>query len=167
MMRKALKMVLITTAIISPIAQAQWLTQTEDDLFSDGKKAAMIGETSSDNSAIIFNCTKNTLTAAYVEMDKTHESTAKMPMELVMKVDGNNALKFNATLSRRNVQALEIATNDAEQLKILLKQLKEAKSQVLVGAQTEDGGSKFSLSANVSGSTSAVNKFVAACEIKL
>ncbi|WP_196010546.1 hypothetical protein [Citrobacter amalonaticus] len=167
MTKNIIKIAFVSAALISPIAHAQWVTNTEDDLFSGGKKAMMIGEVSSANGAIIFDCTKDKLTAAYVEMDKTSESTAEIPMDLIMKVDGNSAVKLNATLSRRNVQTVEIATEDADQLKTLLKQLKDAKSKALIGAQTKDGGNQVSFTANVSGSTTAVNSFVAACEIEL
>lgn len=162
-----IKITFMAAVLASPIVHAQWVTNTEDDLFSGGKKAMMIGEVSSANGAIIFDCTKDKLTAAYVEMDKTSESTADIPMDLIMKVDGNGAVKFNATLSRRNVQSIEIATDDAEQLKTVLKQLKEAKSKALIGAQTKDGGNQMSFTANISGSTTAVNSFVKACEITL
>lgn len=103
-----IKITFMAAVLASPIVHAQWVTNTEDDLFSGGKKAMMIGEVSSANGAIIFDCTKDKLTAAYVEMDKTSESTANIPMDLIMKVDGNGAVKFNATLSRRNVQVLKL-----------------------------------------------------------
>ncbi|HHT0992389.1 hypothetical protein NFK08_05310 [Enterobacter roggenkampii] len=167
MFNNMIKMSLIAAVLLSPLAHAQWVTNTEDDLFSGGKKAMMLGEVSSDNGAIVFDCTKDKLKAAYVEMDKTTESVSEIPMDLIMKVDGNSAVKLNATLSRRNVQSLQIESEDSEQLKTLLKQIQEAKSKVLVGAQTKDGGNQHSFSANVSGSTTAVNSFVAACEIKL
>lgn len=162
-----IKMTLVAAALVSPIAHAQWVTNTEDDLFSGGKKAMMLGEVSSANGAIVFDCTKDKLKAAYVEMDKTTELTSELPMDLVMKVDGNNAVKLDANLSRRNVQSIQIESNDSDALKTLLKQLKEAKSKVLVGAQTKDGGNQHSFTANVSGSTTAVNSFVKACEITL
>ena len=157
----------VAAVLASPIAHAQWVTNTEDDLFSGGKKAMMLGEVSSDNGAIVFDCTKEKLSAAYVEMDKSTESLSEVPMDLIMKVDGNTAVKLDATLSRRNVQSLQIQSDDADQLKTVLKQLQGAKSKVLVGVQTKDGGNQHSMSANVSGSTTAVNSFIKACEINL
>lgn len=157
----------IIAALFSPLAHAQWVTNVEDDLFSGGKKAMMIGSVSSENSAIVFDCTKSELTAAYIEMDKTTESISEIPMDLIMKVDGNSPVKLDAALSRRNVQFLQIQSDDSDQLKVLLKQLQEAKSKVLVGVQLKDGEGQNSFSANVSGSTSAVNGFIKACEITL
>ena len=135
-----IKITFVAAVLASPIAHAQWVTNTEDDLFSGGKKAMMLGEVSSDNGAIVFDCTKEKLSAAYVEMDKSTESLSEVPMDLIMKVD---------------------------QLKTVLKQLQGAKSKVLVGVQTKDGGNQHSMSANVSGSTTAVNSFIKACEISL
>ncbi|WP_347003879.1 hypothetical protein [Enterobacter roggenkampii] len=162
-----IKITFVAAVLASPIAHAQWVTNTEDDLFSGGKKAMMLGEVSSDNGAIVFDCTKEKLSAAYVEMDKSTESLSEVPMDLIMKVDGNTAVKLDATLSRRNVQSLQIQSDDADQLKTVLKQLQGAKSKVLVGVQTKDGGNQHSMSANVSGSTTAVNSFIKACEINL
>ncbi|HCR1893016.1 TPA: hypothetical protein ONC27_004777, partial [Enterobacter asburiae] len=100
-----IKITFVAAVLASPIAHAQWVTNTEDDLFSGGKKAMMLGEVSSDNGAIVFDCTKEKLSAAYVEMDKSTESLSEVPMDLIMKVDGNTAVKLDATLSRRNVQS--------------------------------------------------------------
>ena len=158
-----IKITFVAAVLASPIAHAQWVTNTEDDLFSGGKKAMMLG----DNGAIVFDCPKEKLSAAYVEMDKSTESLSEVPMDLIMKVDGNTAVKLDATLSRRNVQSLQIQSDDADQLKTVLKQLQGAKSKVLVGVQTKDGGNQHSMSANVSGSTTAVNSFIKACEINL
>lgn len=162
-----IKVSLIAAALASPIAHAQWVTNTEDDLFSGGKKAMMLGEVSSVNSAIIFDCTQDKLTVAYVEMDKSTESLSEIPMDLIMKIDNNAAVKLDATLSRRNVQSIQIESDASEQLRTLLKQIQAAKSKVLVGVQTKDGGNQHSITANVSGSTTAVNSFVKACEITL
>lgn len=161
------KIGIIAASLMVSTAHARWVTNTEDDLFSGGKQAMMIGEVSNPNSAIIFDCTKQKLSVAFVEMDKTSEVTSDIPMDLILKVDGNNAVKLDATLARRNVQSVQISANDADQIKTLLKQIKDAKSKIQIGAQTKDGGNQMSSSGNASSSTAAVNSLVSACEISL
>lgn len=161
------KIFIVAASLMASTAHARWVTNTEDDLFSGGKQAMMVGEVSNPNGAIIFDCTKQKLKVAYVEMDKTTEITSDIPMDLILKVDGNTAIKIDASLERRNVQSVQISSDDTEQIKALLKQLKDAKSKMQVGAQTKDGGNQTSFSGNVSGSTTAVTSFVNACEIAL
>lgn len=165
--KNIIKICLVATALLAPTAHARWVTNTDDDLFSGGKKAMMIGELASSNSAIIFDCTKSNIAMSYVEMDKSSESVADIPMDLVIKIDSGEAAKLDAILSRRNVQSVQISSADAEKIKVVLKQLQDAKSKFLMGVQTKDGGNQHSLSGNVSGSTAAVNSFVKACEITL
>ena len=83
------------------------------------------------------------------------------------KVDDTPANKLEASLSRRNAQAVEVGTDDAEKITAVLKQLQNAKSKILVGIQTQDGGNQSSFSGNASGSTAATNSFIKACEISL
>ncbi|MFH3346653.1 hypothetical protein [Klebsiella aerogenes] len=169
MMKKTrfIKAAIAAALLTSFTAQAQWLTTVDDDLFSGGKKAMMIGSLSSSDSALIFDCTKTKISVAYVETDKSTESLPTMSMDLIVKVDGNPINKFKASLARRNAQAIEIKSDDTEMITTLLKQLQNAKSKVLVGVQTPDGGNQSSFSGNASGSTVAANSFVKACEISL
>ncbi|HGV9181391.1 TPA: hypothetical protein ACNO4K_005226 [Salmonella enterica subsp. enterica serovar Newport] len=157
----------LLSALLSPLAHAQWITNVEDDLFSGGQKAVMLGSLTSSGSAVIFDCSKGKLTASYVEEDKLTDDVPNLPMDLIIKIDGNAATKLDASLSRRNAQTLEITSDDSKSIIPLLKQLQNAKSKILVGVQTKDGGNQSSFSGNVSGSTSAVNSFVKACEITL
>ncbi|MBJ9163384.1 hypothetical protein I5485_13190 [Citrobacter farmeri] len=167
MTNNLIKISLIVASLASPIAHAQWITNTEDDLFSGGKKAMMLGSLTSSSGAIIFDCTKEKLTASYVEEDKSSDEVPNLSTDLIIKVDGNAATKLDASLSRRNAQSLQIKSEDSENITQLLKQLQGAKSKVLVGVQTKDGGNQSSFSADVSGSTAAVNSFIKACEITL
>lgn len=167
MTNNLIKISLIAASLVSPITHAQWITNTEDDLFSGGKKAMMLGSLTSSSGAIIFDCTKDKLTASYVEEDKSSDGVPSLSMDLIIKVDGNAAKKLDASLSRRNAQSLQIKSDDSENITQLLKQLQGAQSKVLVGVQTKDGGNQSSFSADVSGSTAAVNSFIKACEITL
>lgn len=158
---------LVAVMFTSFSASAQWLTKVDDDLFTGGKKAVMLGSLSSSNSGLIFDCTKNKLSVAYVETDKTEDSVPTVAMDLIIKVDDNPINKLEASLSRRNAQSIEVAADDAEKITVVLKQLQSAKTKVLVGVQTRDGGNQSSFSGNASGSTTATNSFIKACEISL
>jgi len=49
-------------------ARAEWMTKVEDDLFSGGKEAMLTGSISP-MAGIVFDCTKNSLSMAYIEKD--------------------------------------------------------------------------------------------------
>jgi len=166
MLKNKLIKIVVLSSLVSPFAHAQWFTNVEDDLFSGGKKAVMMGDLTSSTGAIIFDCTKDKLSAAYVEEDGSTKEVGHIPMDLVLKVDGKDTTKLDASLSRRNAKSVQVSSDDAEKIKPLLKQLQEAKSKVLVGIQTKDGGNQSSFSGNTSGSTAAATSFIKACEIK-
>lgn len=161
------KFLIASTIVFSHLSYAGWTTSIDDDLFSGGQKAVMHGTLNSPSIGLIFDCTKSDLSIAYVEQDTTSSDTGSFPVDLIIKVDGNSILKLDAALSRRNSQYLQIKSDNTDQINSILKQLQSAKSKVLVGVQTKDGGNQSSFSGSVSGSTVAVNRFVKACEIKL
>ncbi|WP_455424792.1 hypothetical protein [Dryocola sp. LX212] len=167
-MKKYLITAVASFILIPSIVNAQWLTKTDDDLFSGGKKAMLIGSLNNSSSGIIFDCTSTTLSAAYVEMNKTTDMSGEsVPVDLIFKVDSNAAVKMDAKMMRRNDTTVQAFSENAELAKSVLKSLRDGKKKVMVGIQTTDGGNQSSLSGNVSNSTNAVNKFISACEIKL
>lgn len=168
-MKKFLTIALTVLTIATPtLTHARWVTSSEDDIFSGGKKAVLIGDLKSSSASIIFDCTKTDLSVAYAEEDNSNESNNSGPsIDLILKIDANKAQTLDATFSRRNAHYNQVASNDADKIKIILKQLMEAKSKVLMGIQTKDGGNQFSLSGSVTNSTKATTNFIKACEIQL
>ncbi|EEW5216649.1 hypothetical protein D8K44_004447 [Escherichia coli] len=183
MMRKILRTTLIATILFSPIVQAEWYTVTDDDLFSDGHTALMVGKKTSnpeeiDNNMIALNCTPRSLTFSLVEKDIEEETSAPIysfPIDMAIKIDKNSIIRLNATLSRRNSMLTQAITEhtdtEMKKIKIILRQLRDAKHRVRVGIRRQDitreDAMTYSFSFNVLGSTGAVNKFITACGIKL
>ncbi|EMA2269021.1 hypothetical protein PSD81_005341, partial [Escherichia coli] len=118
MMRKILRTTLIATILFSPIVQAEWYTVTDDDLFSDGHTALMVGKKTSnpeeiDNNMIALNCTPRSLTFSLVEKDIEEETSAPIysfPIDMAIKIDKNSIIRLNATLSRRNSMLTQAIT---------------------------------------------------------
>ncbi|EHC2329544.1 hypothetical protein JTW50_004756 [Escherichia coli] len=183
MMRKILRTTLITTILFSPIVHAEWYTVTDDDLFSDSHTALMVGKKTSnpeeiDNHMIALDCTPRSLTFSFVEKNIEKETSAPIhsfPIEVAIKIDKNSIIKLNTTYLRRNsilTQAISERTDtEMQKIKIILKQLRDAKHRVKVGIRRQDDTREdamtYSFNFNVLGSTSAVNKFITACGIKL
>ncbi|WP_459176226.1 hypothetical protein [Ewingella americana] len=158
---------LLLTSLVMPLAYADWATRVEDDVFTGGHTAIMIGLLGSSETALLFDCSKGKLDIAYVEQDKTTGDIDGLPVDLVVKIDGNPVIKLDATLSRRNANSLQAKSTDAESITSILKFLQNAKSKVLVGLQAQDGTNQQSFTGNASGSTASVNNFIKACEVKL
>lgn len=166
-MNKLIKYTLLSAVLFTSFAHAQWLTQVDDDLFTGGKKATLVGDLQGADTALIFDCTKQKLTIAYAERYGEQEAVSAAPFNLIVKVDAGDAHKMDAQSKRRNSKYLEVSSDDREQIGAILKSLLQAKSKVLVGLETKDGGNQFSASGGVSGSTKATDQFIKACEIPI
>lgn len=167
-MKKAILTLLVPLLLLPMAAKAQWITKTEDDIFNNGKKAMLIESLSSSSSAIIFDCTKKSLSISYVEPDQeTKDLDGTLAMDMIIKVDKGDAVNFDSKLTQRNDAAIAIESDDADAIKSVLKSARDAKQKVLLGIQSKDGGNQTSFSGNVSNSKNAINKFVTACEIQL
>lgn len=162
MNKKVLAFVCLATFSIN--AYAEWETKTEDDLFNGGKSAMMIATLNS-QAAVAFDCTKESLKMAYLEADK-NPSVSDVQVNMIVKIDSNEVLKFSAKPRVRNNQAIEIYTDQDDVLKVL-SQLRDAKSKFQLGLAIPGTDKKSSFSMGVTGSTGAVNSFIGACEIKL
>lgn len=166
-MKRIVLLALIPLALMPLVAKAQWLTKTDDDLFNNGQKAMLMGSLNNSSSAVIFDCTKKSLSISYVEPDSETKVENAVPVNLVVKIDKAEAVTLDANLSRRNDQAIAVESTDVESIKSILKSLHDARQKILIGMETSDGGNQSSFSGGVSNSTNAVNKFTAACEISL
>ncbi|EBV5083242.1 TPA: hypothetical protein G8V61_004045 [Salmonella enterica] len=168
MKNQKVKIILLMLALsmASGSAFAEWFTRVQDDAFSDGHTAMMI---SSQNSmrGITFDCSSETLSVSYIEQTGSRQITEDSPVNMLFRIDGGTPIKFNAHTTIRNSKYLGIIADDADGLKTLLAQLRKAKSQVLLGLQSPGDDDKMSFTFNATGSTTAVNKFIKACNIDL
>ncbi|UMB78180.1 hypothetical protein FXN80_07195 [Dickeya fangzhongdai] len=160
------KIIFAAMIFISPFTHAEWMTKVDDDVFSGGHKAVMMGSLGNSSSLVIFDCTKGKASIAYAEADKT-SNNPDFPADLIIKIDGNDPIKFDAMISRRNDKTIQVGSDDMDKVTQVLKLLKTAKSKFLVGIQTKDGGHQSSFSGGVSGSTNSVNSFASACELSV
>lgn len=151
-------------SLVSFSANAEWVTKVEDDLFSGGKQAMMYGTISLMN-GIIFDCTKDELSLSYVEKGP-FDAKEPIPVTIIVKVDGNDPLRLEGNFKKRNDEYMQGTTNQAGIIQVLT-QLKQAKSKMLIGLSVQAVNKKMSFSADVEGSTKAVNEFAEACEIKI
>jgi len=154
----------VAISISSFTARAEWIAKVEDDLFSGGKQAMLAGSISP-MAGIVFDCTKDSLSMAYIEKGPFN-AQGPIPVTMIVKIDGNEPVKFEGAFTKRNDEYIQASTNQ-EGIDQVLGQLKQAKSKMLVGLNVESINKKMSFSADVVGSTSAVNDFAKACEIKM
>lgn len=154
--------------LVPAIALAQWTTKAEEDIFTGGKKATMVATIGDYNSttAIIFDCTKNGLTLAYVEKSSDPIKGANIPFNMIVKIDGGEIKKTDAVADQRNDQYVQIISNDRGVITQILKEASKAKSKMIVGISNDAIG-QHSVTATMNGSSKAVNQFASACEIDI
>ncbi|EGL8525977.1 hypothetical protein IRL25_002504 [Salmonella enterica] len=149
-------------------ADANWGTQVDDDVFSGGKTATMIGILLSGD-AVFFECNGgDKITVSLVsKVDNKISFDPPVPADLFIKIDENKAVKLNALIKRRNSSFVGAESSDRNSILTLLKQLQSAKKKIIVGLSDKAGGVKNQYPGEVQNSTSSVSTFVEACKIKL
>ncbi|TNV22596.1 hypothetical protein FH968_00625 [Buttiauxella sp. B2] len=168
-MYKKFCVIFMATLCYLPVAQASWKTTTEDDVFTAQKKAQMDADISGHNQALIFNCSQNNLTMSEVEKDPNTSVTTIKKYTTIVKIDNNDPVVFDTTLSRRNPDYLQLKTSQTDKIKIVLKQLKDqsSKKDFMIGTADSKGTPLSSYTGSVSFAKKAINKFIATCNIKI
>lgn len=151
---------------LSPLAHAEWLTKVDDDIFTGGHTAMLLGTDSGDN-GIILDCTKDSLLLSYVEHGDTKNVTEGLPVDLLLKVGDAKPLKFAASTGVRNNDTFALKANDADLIRSFLAQLRVSNGKILVGIHYPQNDAKITSTFTSTGSTAAVGKFIKACEINL
>ena len=161
-------LLLVSLIIFSGVAFAQWTTSSEDDIFTGGKKATMVVSLGNynDSNALIFDCTKNDLTFAYVERSNEPEKATNIPVDMIVKIDSGEIKKMQSGFEQRNDKYIQAGVSDKDVITQILKEASKAKSKMIVGLSSDVIG-QHSVTASVSGSSKAVTQFAAACEISL
>lgn len=156
--------------LVPAIALAQWITKAEEDIFTGGKKAIMVATIGDYNSTtgIVFDCTKNGLSLAYVEKssDPLKKANADIPFDMIVKIDAGEIRKTNAVAKQRNDQSIQIISTERDLIIQVLKEASKAKSKMIVGISNDAIG-QHSVTATVNGSSKAISKFTSACEIDI
>ena len=150
---------------ISSTASADWSTSTQDDIFSGGKKAMLFGNISP-SQAVAFDCDSEGLTLALLQKEKWPEGMTSSVWKLLIKVDQGEIHRFTAENSKRNADYAQYATNEKGEILKVLADLRNAKSVVQLGLQSDAFDSKWSGTVSVGGSTRETDKFMQACKLK-
>lgn len=169
MLKRAAVVIALLSTIYLPVAQASWKTVVENDIFSGGKKAELIGELSNANQSVTFDCSKDNLTISQIEEDRNTAVAKKSTYQTLIKVDDNSPVALSTTLIRRSPESIALISTEKEKIITLLRQLQAQTSgqDFLIGDIDSKGNHLSSGSGSVSFARKAVNKFIAACNIKL
>jgi hypothetical protein len=151
--------------VVSTLASAGWSTTVQDDIFSGGKTAMLIGYISPYQSVVV-DCNSEGLSLALLQQEKPQEGRGTSSWNLLVKVDGGDVHRFTAVSGRRNDKFSQYATADQDEIMKVLQDLRNAKSQVLFGLQSEEYNAKWSGTAPVDGSTRETDRFMQACKLK-
>lgn len=151
--------------VVSSFANADWITTTQDDIFSGGKTAMMLGYISPFQSVAV-DCNSEGLSLALLQKEKWQEGRPSSAWNLLVKVDGGEVHRFTANSAQRNTEYVQYVTFEKEEILKVLADLRNAKSQILLGLQSDEFNAKWSGTAPVSGSTRETDKFMQACKLK-
>lgn len=150
---------------ISSAASADWSTSTEDDIFSGGKKAMLLGNISP-NQMVAFDCDSEGLSLALLQKEKWPSERTSSAWKLLIKVDKGEIHHFTAESAKRNDDYAQYVTHEKEEILKVLADLREAKSVIQLGIQSEEFDSKWSGTVSAGGSTRETDKFTQACKLK-
>ncbi|MGE9763917.1 hypothetical protein [Pseudomonas sp. PDM20] len=164
-MRKLSAISAVVALTLSSAASAGWLTSTQDDIFSGGQKAMLIGEMDPFH-ALVFDCDSERLGMALIEKSKWQEGMERASYQLLVKVGQGTIHDFAAKGSQRNEEYVQIATSEREPLLLLLDEIRNAKGRIQVGLQNTDTDSKWSGIASSAGSTRETDRFLQACKLE-
>lgn len=151
--------------VISSLASADWITTTQDDIFSGGKTAMMLGYISPFQSVAV-DCNSDGLSLALLQKEKWQEGRPSSAWNLLVKVDGGEVHRFIASSRQRNTEYVQYVTFEKDEILKVLADLRNAKAQILLGLQSDEFDAKWSGTASVSGSTRETDKFMQACKLK-
>jgi hypothetical protein len=153
----------LSIVVLPTAAHANWTTSVEDDIFSGGKKATMLGLISS-GSFVVADCVSGgELSLGYAEKGAWVDGLERLNFRLLVKVDGETVREFAGKASQRNEQAWQVEADQADEVLSAIKAIGGARKQVLIGIQEPVTGTKFSGTVRSAGSTRAVKQFLDAC----
>ncbi|EJU2553186.1 hypothetical protein RCT70_14400 [Escherichia marmotae] len=153
--------------ILSFPAVAEWHTWVQKDAFDDQQTAMMVGIGTMDF-GIALDCSNDSLFAGITkETDKVNIALFGSSKDLIFRIDEFPAVKTTGVLAARNEKMYIYKIEDEQKIKELLSYLRKAQKRVLAGVKepSEERGASFNVTPT--GSTTAVNKFIKACNIKI
>jgi hypothetical protein len=151
---------LLSSLSVAHAAQG-WITKAQDDIFSGGQTATMIGLTHGGDAVYLSCDSDRKLEVAFIS--KTDDKMDGIPAELVAKVDGGETLRFAAVSYAHNDDFIGFRSDDQDGIKSLVEAIGKARKSTLFGLQIPAVGYKASISPGVTGSTKAATNFRKAC----
>lgn len=146
-------------------AAANWITEVEDDVLTDGRRATMIGAITF-NAMLYFACTgEGEASVSYIERGDYDPGFEALPVVLVIRVDDGQKHILPAAAYRHNAEYFGFRSTDAAAVAALARELEAAKRIVGIGLTTESVGFKWSGTAPVAGSTAAAKRFREGCAL--
>ena len=153
-------------SMVPCLAFAAWNTLIDDDIFSGGKTALMVGEIDPGSSLAIDCKSSGEISIAYIEKSSSDDNDEGAAFRLLIKIDDQPTIEFSGRLERRNEKYIEITSSDRDLAIQAVKEIASARRKILVGVSRLDGDSKHSASAGAAGSSKAAAKLVKACNIQ-
>lgn len=164
MVRKNLIAVILGLAITSA-ANADWMTSAEDDIFSGGQKAMLMGSIDPYH-MLIFDCDSTGLSMSLLEKGKWESGMELASYRLLVRVDQNEVYDFSAKGAQRNEQYTQAYVADRTKILKLLGDIRDAQQQIQIGLEIKEIGAKWSGIASAGGSTRETDRFLNACNLQ-
>jgi hypothetical protein len=124
----------IVFAAIPFPALASWSTTVEDDLFSGGQKAMMIGDINQ-SMYIVLDCKKDFATITVIEKGEWSAEYEGHTVRGLLKVDSNPSYDFQAVIVKRNSEYFGYEFNNVQIVAAMAKEIKESRSKITVGLE--------------------------------
>lgn len=150
--------------VVASAANADWMTHVEDDIFSGGQKAMLVG-TIDPYHALIFDCVSDGLSMHFLEKTKWESGMAQASFRLLVKVDQGEVYDFAAKGSQRNDVFIQASVSDKDRVLKLLGEIRDAQQQIQLGLRVKEIDAKWSGIASVAGSTRETDRFLKACNL--
>lgn len=147
-------------------AIADWHTEVEEDLFSDGKKATMVGMMDASHFLFIRCTNQSDLEIAFIEKGEWEEGMSLVPLELVVRVDENDRHTSKGAFYKHNADFYGLRFESLEDKWLLVKQIAEARRQIQIGVLIRVSDQKWSGSMSASGSTKSARRLMEACNVE-
>lgn len=163
---KLFALVAFVGVLVAGHAQAGWYTTIEDEIFSGGKKAMLIGEISPDAFVVADCVSGERLSFGYAEIGEWKEGYSTLTARILIKVDGGQVHELVGAASERNSTYFQFVATEADMITPVLKDIGGAKKPILVGIEVAGSDNKHSATIHPSGSTKAIKQFMEACGLK-
>ncbi len=163
---RALFLLAAMTALSGEALAQEWMTQTQDDVFTGKQTATMSGGFRTAMS-VYATCQNNREFVLSVIFKMSDPSNVRsLDGLVVIKVDGGETHRMAVTSYSHNETYAGFATvpNDPAAI-AAVKEIGTAKRKVVVGLDVPEIGNRQSVEISASGSTRAVQSLVKACEL--